>query len=346
MRFLRLTLITLAISLILSAGDFAAAQQKGKGAADKGGPADKGGKGDEKGAKGSATSTQKGSTAATGKKGDPQDIKLNTGDWQISCTYFESTAGKESPVAILLTSADGPEKKDARNRRVWQPTALALQKTGFAVITVDLRKHGDSVPPDAESAAKLKSAPADYQLMASADLEAVKAFLMEEHHAEKLNIRKLGIVSMGSSSMVAAAFAIADWAKTPYPDAPTDALKTPRGQDVQALVMYSPNASVKGLNFNSVMKTVKPLQISVYIVASSANKDDARNADKVFKAVELKEEQFKEYRKLVMVKENLHAEEFLDSKNRDATKEIVDFLNKNVKELPAPWIERVDRRSK
>ncbi|MFN9718957.1 MAG: alpha/beta hydrolase [Planctomycetota bacterium] len=320
--------------------------QQSKGTADKGAPGEKAGKADDKGAKGNAGSPQKGSTSATGKKGDPQDIKLNTGDWQIQCTYFESTAGKESPVAILLTSADGPEKKDARNRRVWQPTAMALQKGGFAVITVDLRKHGDSVPPDAESAAKLKSSAADHQLMASADLEAVKAFLMEEHHAEKLNIRKLAIVSMGSSSMVAAAFTVADWAKTPYPDAPVDALKTPRGQDVQALVMYSPNATVKGLNFNTVMKAIKPLQVSTYIVASSANKDDVRNADKVFKAVELKEEQFKEYRKLVLVKENLHAEQFLDSKNRDATKEIVDFLNKNVKELQAPWVERVDRRSK
>lgn len=342
---IRRSFSSMLILTLLAISPTAMAQQKGKEGADKGGTTEKGGKGADKGGKNAPPQQQKGTPAATGKKGDPVDSKLNTGDGQIHVTYFESTAGKEAPVAILLTSTDGPEKKDARNRRIWLPTAQALQKNGFAVITVDLRKHGDSVPPGEESAAKLKSSANDYQMMAGVDLETVKAFLMEEHHAQKLNIRKLSIVSMGSSSMVAAAFAVSDWAKPPYPDAPADALKTPRGQDVQAIVMYSPNANVKGLNFNTVMKSLKPLQVAVYVVASSSVKDDTRNADKIFKAVELKDEQFKEYRKTTLVSGDVHAEGFLEGRFAEATtKDIVDFLTKNVKELPAPWVERVDRR--
>ena len=38
-------------------------------------------------------------------------------------------------------------------------------------------------------------------------IASIKAFLVAEHTAEKLNVRKLGIVSMGSSSMVAAGVA-------------------------------------------------------------------------------------------------------------------------------------------
>jgi len=279
-------------------------------------------------------------------KGEPKDIPLRANDgWQIHATYFESPGGKESPVVILLTGTEGPDKTGARNRRVWQPTALSLQKSGFAVVTVDLRKHGDSIPTatGSESSA-IKASADDYPLMAAADLEAVKAFLMEEHTAERLNIRKLGIVSMGSSSMVAAAFAVADWAKPPYPDAPTLATRTPRGQDVRALIMYSPNTSVKGLNSNVILKNLKPLQVAVYVVASKDNKDDARNADKVFKAVELKEEQFKEFRKTTLAPGEIRSEGFLEGRFSEATnKDITEFLTRSLKELDAPWVSRKSR---
>ena len=279
-------------------------------------------------------------------KGEPRDVTLRASDgWQIQATYFESPAGKESPVVILLTGTEGPDKTGARNRRVWQPTALALQKSGFAVVTVDLRKHGDSIPTTAGSeSSPIKASADDYPLMAAADLEAVKAFLMEEHAAERLNIRKLGIVSMGSSTMVAAAFAVADWAKAPYPDAPTLAARTPRGQDVRALVMYSPNTSVKGLNSNGLLKTIKPLEIAVYVVASKDNKEDARHADRAFKAVDLKEEQFKEFRKATMVSGEIRSEGFLEGRFTEATnKDIMDFMTKSLKELDAPWVSRKSR---
>jgi predicted alpha/beta hydrolase len=278
-----------------------------------------------------------------------QDLVLPTPDgWQIHCTYYESPAGRESACVIMLNSTDGVVAKDTRNRRFFQPTAVALQKAGFAVITADLRKHGDSVPmsPTGEPL-PVKIGPADYALMASGDLESIKAFLMEQHRTEKLNIRKLGIVSMGSSAMVAAAFTIADWAKTPFPDAATVEMRTPRGQDVRSLVMYSPNASVKGINSTAVLKTLKGLPVPVYVVAAKDNKDDLRNAEKVFQAVELKGEQFKESRKILLAPGTTHAEAFLEGRLAEATsKDLLDFLSKNLVSLDAPWRDRTDRRVK
>src|SRR5262245_21420707 len=58
----------------------------------------------------------------------------------IHFTYYKSNLGKEAPVIILLHQKDG-------NRLLWQARggfADALQKEGYAVITVDLREHGES----------------------------------------------------------------------------------------------------------------------------------------------------------------------------------------------------------
>ncbi|MFO1002204.1 MAG: hypothetical protein U0936_17865 [Planctomycetaceae bacterium] len=297
---------------------------------------------------------QKGSpTAEKGKKaGAPAGsdvgtvMPLNAAGWPIVTTYFESQAGKESPVVILLTSTEGSDKVDARNRLIWQSTALSLQKSGFAVITADLRKHGESVPPLAEGkeASVLKMNTEDYPLMVTADMEAIKAFLLSEHTAEKLNVRKLGIVSMGSSSMVAAAFAVADWDKKPYPDGPTLATSTPRGQDVRALICYSPATTVKGINSTSILKAIKPLPIAVYIIAAKDNKEDLKNAEKFFKAVDPKDAAYAEFRKLVIAPGNIRAERFLEAKVEEANKDIADFMTKNLKQLDMPWVSRKDRR--
>ena len=294
-----------------------------------------------------APTAEKGKKAGTPAGSDAGTVMpLNAAGWPIVTTYFESQSGKESPVVILLTSTDGSDKVDARNRLIWQSTALSLQKSGFAVITADLRKHGESVPPAAEGkeASVLKMTTDDYPLMVTADMEAIKAFLLAEHTAEKLNVRKLGIVSMGSSSMVAAAFAVADWDKKPYPDGPTLATSTPRGQDVRALICYSPATTVKGINSTAILKAIKPLPIAVYIIAAKDNKEDLKNAEKFFKAVDPKDAAYAEFRKLVIAPGNIRAERFLEAKVEEAKKDITDFMTTNLKQLDMPWASRKDRR--
>ena len=296
--------------------------------------------------KGAPTAEKGKKPATTGSSDAGTVVPLNAAGWPIATTYFESQSGKESPVIILLTSTEGSDKVDARNRLIWQSTALALQKSGFAVITADLRKHGESIPPVAEGkeSSVLKMNAEDYPLMVAADMEAIKAFLVAEHTAEKLNVRKLGIVSMGSSSMVAAAFAVADWDKKPYPDGPTPQTSTPRGQDVRALICYSPATTVKGINSTAILKAIKPLPIAVYVIAAKENKEDVKNAEKFFKAVDPKDAAYAEVRKLVIAPGNIRAERFLEAKVDEANKDITDFMTKNLKQLEMPWVSRKDRR--
>jgi len=269
---------------------------------------------------------------AAGQNTREEKLAAESDGWPIHATYYESASGKESPVVILLTGAEGPDKKDARNRRVWHNAALALQKSGFAVIAVDLRKHGDSIPEATEADSPLlKMIPSDYGFMTARDMEAVKTFLLSEHQSEKLNIRKTGIVAVGSSAMVAAAFTVADWARKPYPDGPTLESSTPRGQDVRALIMYSPNANVKGINSNTVMRTIKGLPVAVHVIASKDVKEDARSADRIFKAVEMKDEHFKDSRKQTIAAGEITAEGFLEGRFADPTNtDITEFLTKNL----------------
>ena len=181
-------------------------------------------------------------------------------------------------------------------------------------------------------------------MMASADLEAVKEFLINEHQSEKLNVRKLGVVAVGSSAMVASAFAVADWDKKPYPDAPLLEMRTPRGQDVRAILMISPNTTVKGLNTTAVFRSLKGLPVTVHIMASSNIKSEARDADKVYKSLELKFEEAKEARKLDLFPVDFSGERFLEGREAvETNKMIAEFLNKSTRELNDPWRTRKSR---
>lgn len=169
---------------------------------------------------------------------------LTTRDnFPIAITYYPSDKGKESPVVILLHGKNS-------SRLVWKngpvPQKL-LQANGFAVVAVDLRKHGESRPAGAAAGKAADLRPTDYKLMAANDLEAVKSFIFEEHQKQKLNMRKTAVVAPEMSAPIALAWAAADWLKKPHPDAPTPDASTPRGQDVQALVLISPVENLPGL---------------------------------------------------------------------------------------------------
>ncbi|MEZ6059673.1 MAG: hypothetical protein R3C19_04860 [Planctomycetaceae bacterium] len=288
--------------------------------------------------------------AAAARKGAGDDRILYAPDgWPIHVTYYEAKKTTEpAPVVILLPGAEGREA-GSMTRRVWDETAEALQRIGFAVVSVDLRKHGDSVPEgDAVPAARLnRLAAEDYQAMVLGDLEAVKNFLIEEHELKKLNIRKLGIGAAGSSALVAATFAVNDWAKAPWNDAPTPAASTPRGQDVRALLMLSPKSSVRGLNALGTMQAVSSIvpPIAVHVYYSQESRQEKKSAESLFRPVEPREEGFEEVRRLAPGPAS--AEGFLKLRSTSGEnlmeKNIADFFNHNLKELQDPWRTRVSK---
>lgn len=193
------------------------------------------------------------------KKGAIIDKGLQASDgWPIAITYWESTEGQEAPVVILLHRKGG-------NRLVWkQGFAKRLQGMGFAVIAVDLRKHGDSKPPGAKGKLLGRITARDYRAMGR-DLEAVKDFIFQEHEKKKLNMRKTAIIAPEESAPIALAYTLYDWSKAPYDDGPTPALSTPRGQDIRALILLSPKETVPGVNGTQPLTKLRHLPIAFAI---------------------------------------------------------------------------------
>lgn len=292
----------------------------------------------------------------------PQPQVLVTKDnVNLYITYYKSIAGKESPVVVLLHMSDG-------NRFIWQtPRGFAeqMQLQGYAVITVDLRGHGESkggiaganvnqdpkkkkpaAPPKKGSRPVEELNPADYGNMVTQDMEAVKKFIKDEHQAEHLNMNKMGIVGPEMGAAVAAEFAAVDWLKAPYADAPpTSGQATPKGQDVRALVLISPQSKFPpGLQFTRSLQTLRSKEMAVAFMFAVAKNDDKDKGetkklydivaafDKEAVRTYLQDEYPAKLRGTDMLGKGLKVEE-----------QMMGFFNKHLKTLPPNWR---DRRSK
>ncbi|MBT4867150.1 MAG: hypothetical protein HON53_18760 [Planctomycetaceae bacterium] len=206
------------------------------------------------------------------------DIVLTTArpdNLEIHITYYQSDVGKEAPVVILLHA-------EGSNRQVWLGNmgfAQRLWDEGYAVIAVDLRKHGQSV---VQGPAKIT--PADRQRMVAFDMEAVKAFIFEKHMDEQLNMNKTAIIAPEMSAAVAILYTIRDWKKPPH----DDGLRTPRGQDIRSLLLLSPESKTKGLNIGASItdigklaaNTLPAMSFSTVFFYGAADKKDKRGGTK------------------------------------------------------------------
>lgn len=265
-----------------------------------------------------------------------QDTTLTTKDgMEIKITYFKSAAGENAPVVILLHGKGG-------NRLIWKSFAEQLQKVDFAVVSVDLRGHGES-SGGGESSGKKPDAPkrGDYLAMVGGDLDAVKRFLFEEHQNKQLNMNKLGIVAADISTPVAIAFTELDWEKVPYDDAPTLAQRTPRGQDVQGLVLLSPEGNVSGLGTSKSLAVIRTLKLPVLICVGIKSPGDLSDAKKMFDILAPKKEGF----------EQIYFEQY-DSKLRGTDligkglkteQHVFNFLVKHIKGSNSQWRDRKSR---
>jgi alpha-beta hydrolase superfamily lysophospholipase len=221
-----------------------------------------------------------GSAAAQAQQNNPSPPKMieeavTTEDgWRLPITYYPANDPEAAVVILLHMRGD--------NRFVWGDRrnrfAGYLNSNGFAVITVDLRKHGESKDPSgAEGAGEPGSR--DYQGM-YLDLEAVKEFIFQEHQDKKLNMAKTAVVAPGMSAPVALGWAAADWLKKPYNDAPTIDAGTPRGQDVKAIVLLSPEEELPGIAVARAVRVLREpvVNVSVLIVYGSSADGDERAA--------------------------------------------------------------------
>jgi pimeloyl-ACP methyl ester carboxylesterase len=276
-------------------------------------------------------------------------------DWQIYITYYQTMAkqenvAKNTPVVVLLHGDKG-------NRLVWEGErglAPRLQKEGFAVITVDLRKHGQSSnvartagdsPAGGKNTDGSNVQSSDYTNMVENDLPAVKKFIFEQNQQKKLNMNKMGIVGAEMSAAAAVCFAGDDWSKEPYDDAPSEDMKTRRGQDVRALVLLSPPAKTHGLRFTEALNAVRnpDWNVALLTLYGRLNKEDERaikTHGKLFGATKANKDRIY----LHGYKVNLRGTDLLAKREVDAETTIVEFFKIHLKDLKdSEWRDRQSR---
>jgi pimeloyl-ACP methyl ester carboxylesterase len=257
---------------------------------------------------------------------------------------------------ILLHSRDG-------NQLVWKNgLAERLQREGYAVLAVDLRKHGESKkaggvaveigqgtktktkgPKKVAEAAAADLKKDDYEKMVSEDLAAVKRFLYDEHQAQRLNMRKTAIVAADMTCPLAGDFAWKDWIKTPHNDAPTLEASTPRGQDVRALVLLSPDVSAANLRTGASMLQLRNPVWQVAFLVCNGSKDalDKGTAEDVYKQVSgIAQNESRTYHKTYDTK--FRGTDLL-GKKLQVEEHILAFLEKHLKQLPDTWQNRKSR---
>lgn len=271
---------------------------------------------------------------------------VSTSDmFPIKFSYYPASAEKNdgdlsnASVVILLHGEKGSrlqwDKGSAPAGKT--PFPAVLQELGFAVITVDLRKHGQSVISGQEEPVTNE----DYSKMGF-DLVAVKDFIQELHMKKELNMAKMAIVGTGFSAAIAAAFAQADWERTPHDDSPVPAMRTPRGQDVKALVLLSPDAAAGRLSTTRSLSYLNKQNLAFLFMAGKQDTLDKGTAKNCFKVggsdkkkdgrVQLFEPDLKE-----------RGIDLFGKNPAQVEVPILKFLDEKLKKLTIPWGDRRSR---
>ncbi|MCA9077811.1 MAG: hypothetical protein KDA93_22480 [Planctomycetaceae bacterium] len=292
--------------------------------------------------------------------GPNSNVVLNsvTDGFRIHMTYFPAYAKEgnqsnknalgspDAGVVILLHGKGG-------DRLVWDKKSGDSQlsfidglrnELGFAVVTVDLRKHGESKSPDgAQDDAILRVE--DYDNMWRGDLEAVKQFLMDEHQDKKLNVNKLGIIAADDMAPVAAQFAVFDWSKPPFDDAPANQpqARTRRGQDVRALVLLSPSANAGRSRLMAAAKTLRDPKagIAMLIIVGDGDELDRGVSKSVYQLVSAMDREHERTYLQSYKQVKFRGTDLLN--NVDTLNVMAQFLNKHVQQLDSPWEDRRSR---
>jgi pimeloyl-ACP methyl ester carboxylesterase len=282
----------------------------------------------------------------------PVDQVLRTKDnVQLKITYYPSPAGQDAVPVVMLHDYN-------ETRAVFAPLATFLQNPPLpqaasqpkiaprAVITVDLRGHGESkaaLAPDGSTVelAPHRLRPADFEAMAQFDMEAVRSFLVQQNDAGALNLNKLCIVGSGMGANVALLWAARDWATPPLPT-------RKQGQDVKALVLLSPRWNYNGLMVAAAMK-FPPIQrqVSILLAYGSGDRDvvkDDENMQKIWAKFHPapppdKAQQIQDF-VVITPKTNLQATKLLNSEDFGLGPRIASFIEAQVGSKAFPWVAR------
>jgi pimeloyl-ACP methyl ester carboxylesterase len=267
----------------------------------------------------------------------------------IRFTYYPAVTEKdknpegpsESGVIILLHGDKGSRNNwDKETAPAGQKTFPALlQEQGYAVVSVDLRKHGQSVLDGQEELIQTD----DYLKMAAGDLKAVKDFIQTEHQAKNLNMGKMAVIGVGFSAPVAAAFSQFDWEQPPHDDSPVASQRTARGQDVKALVLLSPDATAGRLSLNKSLVYLTKQNLAFLLIAGKLDPADKGAAKIAFRACGGGTKKTENRAYLFEPDMKYRGTDMFGKTNQAIENTIVKFLELHIKKISVPWVDRRSR---
>ena len=237
----------------------------------------------------------------------PVQPKITTVDGvKLHATFYGT--GKKSPVIIMVHPIG-----EGKNSKIpeWKALAVELQKKDFAVITFDLRGHGDSTTVDADLFWGKMSGPWDAAqsnnrkhmkvgkdpevLEASSflknpgylptlvnDLAAVRAYLEKVNDAGECNTASILVIGAESGGTLAAIWMNSEWSRFKFtpaaPPVPMSVEKRSEGADIIGAVFLNiqPELGYKRpVKIPAVLK--KPCRDNATAAAFFYGKDDSKS---------------------------------------------------------------------
>ena len=274
--------------------------------------------------------------AAQGRVNSTVETVTTPDGWTLPVQVtLPAGSGEDTPAVVLIHGAK-------ESRKNWESLGTFLAGRGYAVLAPDLRKHGEATRGGQPDGSDLT--PVDRRAMVGLDMEAVKALLLDLHKRKKINVRKLGVVAADEGAPVALLFTYGDWRKRPLPDAPDPQYRTPTGQDVRAVALLSPVDAVPGLNAASVARDLSDdsADIAFLLVVGEADAKDGGTAEKLFNRLGGRRKD--RVAQVTLPGVPLRGTTMLrDPVGQNVKAGVAQFLDRYVKDRPAPWQSREGR---
>lgn len=289
-----------------------------------------------------------GDAALAQRRGDgsPEPQTLTTKDGvELHVTYYPSSVGRNAaPVVILPDFKETRRTYSSLARRLAQPTEERDKHKPFAVVTVDVRGHGESIRQTVGgrtrelSAAELR--PGDFREMVLNDMETVRKFLVDKNDAGELNLSRLSVVGIGMGATVGINWTARDWAMPPLATGK-------QGQDVRTLIAVSPRWKTNGLSVQQALR--QPglrKEVAVLLLYGEGDRRVSRDVERIYSQLERDRDEPRTAPGVLrdLMKANIDSElqggNLLRQAGAKGEQLIIDYLVKFSVEPDYPWRRR------
>jgi pimeloyl-ACP methyl ester carboxylesterase len=191
----------------------------------------------------------------------------------LAASYYPSKLGSTAPVVMLIHEM-GRSRKDFDDPVIelrGEGLAEHLQGLGYAVLSMDLRGQGQN-PRRALTGSE--------RPLLVEDIQAGYFFLVDRHNRGDLNLGKLGVIALGDSANLAAAWAFQPGAAVTIEGRPSD---------LSALVLVSPQPEGFGYVLSRLLASLAP-RVPVLLMAGERDvpsKDAVQSARQVVERARL-----------------------------------------------------------